>query len=84
MVFIPGDERNPLDTDDYRVRRLDARDFGRSRRWVIVACGGAGVLIVFGCLAALGLPGTGLVLVPVGLGMLLGGGIQLLLDRISG
>jgi len=29
----------------------------------------------------MGLPGSGLVLVPIGIGMILGSGIQLLVDR---
>ena len=43
--------------------------------------GGWLVLAIFGVLATMGLPGNGLVLVPIGIGMILGSGIQLLVDR---
>ena len=82
MVFIPG-AKNPFDSEEDRTRRLDAREFARSRRWALVFGGGVVLLVVFGVLAALGLPGTGVVLVPIALGMVLGGGIQLLLDRVG-
>ena len=45
--------------------------------------GGGLVLGVWLALALAGWPGTGVVLVPVGLGMLLGAGIQLILARFS-
>ncbi|MBV9357739.1 MAG: hypothetical protein JO023_19680 [Chloroflexi bacterium] len=63
---------------------LNARDFSRSRRWVLVLAAGVALLIVFRILAALGLPGTGLLLVPIGLGMAIDAGIELLLERIPG
>ena len=82
MVRIPG-PGDPFDSEDDRIRALNTRDFGRPRRWVVVLAGGVALLMVFATLAALGFPGTGLLLVPIGLGMVLGAGIQLLLDRVS-
>jgi hypothetical protein len=83
MVLIPG-RGNPFDSEDDRRRMLNERDFGGSRRWVVVVAAGVALPVVFGILAVLGFPGAGLLLVPIGLGMVLGGGIQLLLDHISG
>jgi hypothetical protein len=40
------------------------------------------VLAAFGILVMLGWPGAGLILVPIGLCMVFGSGIQLLLSRI--
>lgn len=81
MVFVPG---NPLDSEDERMRRMEARDFASSRRWVAIFIGGLAILAIFGILSLLGLPGLGIALVPIGLGMAVGAGLQLLVDRISG
>jgi hypothetical protein len=64
-----------------RQRQLDARDFGQSRYWRWVFVGGWLSLAAFAILAVKGLPGAGVILVPIGLGMIIGSGIQLLLDR---
>ena len=81
MVFTPG---NPLDYEDERLRRIESRDFGPSRRWRKVFIGGCVLLALFAVLATFGLPGVGLALVPIGAFMVLGAGLQMLLDRISG
>ena len=80
-MFLPG---LPNDSEDEmaRERRLDSRDFRRSGYWRWVFAGGFIVLAVWGVCLLIGLPGTGLVLVPVGMFMILGSGIQLLLDRM--
>ena len=80
-MFLPG---LPNDSEDEmaRERRLESRDFRKSRYWRWVFVGGWVVLAAFGILALVGLPGTGVVLVPVGMFMILGSGIQLLLDRM--
>ena len=83
MVLIHG-PNNPFDSEDDRIRMLNARDFSRSRRWLVVLAAGVALLVVFGILAALGSPGTGLLLVPIGLGMMIGAGIELLLEHIQG
>jgi hypothetical protein len=64
-----------------RWRRLDQQDFRKSRYWRFVFVGGWLVLALFGVLAFLGLPGSGLLLVPIGLGMIIGGGLQLVIER---
>jgi uncharacterized membrane protein HdeD (DUF308 family) len=79
-MFTPG-LPNPLNDETEHERRLAGRDFTRSGYWRWVCIGGVVVLAVFGVLALAGLPGTGLILVPVGLFMIIGGGIQLLLER---
>jgi hypothetical protein len=79
-VFTPG-VPNPLNDESEHERRLAARDFGSSRKWRWVFVGGVLALVAFGVFAVLGFPGAGVILVPVGMGMILGSGIQLLLDR---
>jgi hypothetical protein len=44
--------------------------------------GGWLVLGSFGLLALVGYPGAGLVLVPIGVGMVVGGAVQMFLDRL--
>jgi hypothetical protein len=80
-MFLPG---LPNDAEDEmaRERRLESRDFGSSRYWRWVLVGGLVVLAAWGVCVLVGLPGMGLVLVPVGIFMILGSGIQLLLDRL--
>src|SRR5260370_33771528 len=80
MVFLPGQD-NPLDQESDRTRRLEARDFGPSRKWVLIFGIGVVVLVAWGVLAVLGLPGAGVVLDPIGLGVVLGGGHPMLLAR---
>ena len=71
----------PARDEAERWRRLEAQDFEKTHYWHLVFVGGWLVLAVFGVLTAMGLPGSGLVLVPIGIGMILGSGIQLLVDR---
>ena len=71
----------PARDEAERWRRLEGQDFEKTHYWHFVFVGGWLVLAVFGVLAAMGLPGSGLVLVPIGIGMILGSGIQLLVDR---
>ena len=73
---------NPLDDEADKTRRLESRDFSPSRYWRWVFVAGLVVLVAFAMLALVGLPGTGVILVPIGLGMAIGGGIQTLLDRM--
>lgn len=64
-----------------RQRRLDAQDFATATRSRWIVLGGLVALALFVVLAIDGLPGTGVVLVPIGLGMLIGGGIDLLFNH---
>jgi hypothetical protein len=72
---------NPFDDNAQRLVRAEANTdaSGRYWRWVLIA--GVGVLAAWGVLIVLGLPGTGLFLVPIGVFMILGSGIQLLVNR---
>jgi len=72
---------NPFDDEMQRAQRVD-QNLDTSRFTGIVFFGGWLVVAVFGALALVGYPGTGLVLVPIGVGMIIGGGVQLLLDRL--
>ncbi len=68
---------NPFDDDAQRLSRLEAQiDTSKwRRRWVLVA--GAITLVVWVVLAFVGLPGTGLVLVPIGILLILGSALDL-------
>ena len=72
---------HPFDDDAQRTRRVEQHLAG-SRRWHLVFFCGWLVLAVFGLLALAGYPGAGVVLVPIGGGMVLGGAVQLLVDRV--
>ena len=74
---------NPFDDDAQRLERVEAHLAVARRPWLAVFIGGGLVLGVWLALALAGWPGTGVVLVPIGLGMLLGAGIQLILARFS-
>jgi fatty acid desaturase len=80
-MFTPG-LPNPLDDEAEKARRLDRREFGPSRYWRWVLIGGLLVLLAFALLALVGWTGSGVVLVPIGLCMVIGAAIQLLLDRL--
>ena len=74
----------PYDDDAERSSRVEAGMGDGLRRSAIIVSGGCLALLLFGILAMFGLPGWGLILVPIGLGMILGGGIELFLGRIGG
>ncbi len=80
-MFLPG-VPNDAEDEAARERRLDARDFRSSRYWRFVFVGGFGVLAAWAILWLADWPGTGLVLVPIGLLMILASGIRLLLERL--
>jgi predicted phage tail protein len=73
----------PRDEDESaRMRRLIDEDDSDSPFWKWIFGGGCVALVAFAVLALAGWPGAGVVLVPIGLGMIIGGGIQLLLNRV--
>jgi hypothetical protein len=75
---------NPFDDDAQRLGRLDAQVDTSRRWWRLVLAGGLVVVAVWAVLAVAGMAGTGIVLLPIGVGMILGSGIQLVVDRIAG
>ena len=79
---VPAIVPNPFDDDAAREARLEANLPTTSRRALAIVIGGVVTLIAFGILALIGDPGTGVALVPLGILLLLGGGIELLLSRI--
>jgi hypothetical protein len=79
---IPAIVPNPFDDDASRQQRLEANLPISSRRAGAIVVGGCACLIAFAVAAVLGFPGAGVALVPLGLLLLLGGGIELLLSRI--
>jgi hypothetical protein len=73
----------PLDEDDSaRMRHLINEDDSDSPFWKWIFIGGWLVLASYLVLALAGWPGIGLILVPIGIGMIMASGIQLLLSRI--
>ena len=74
---------NPYDDDTQRMAQVEARLDTGSRRSVLLVVGGCSAIVAFAALALAGLPGSGLILVPIGLGMILGGGIELVLGHLG-
>src|SRR5438105_59610 len=68
--------------DSARMRRLIDEDDSDSPFWKWTFVAGWLVLAAFGILALMGWSGSGLILVPIGMGMVIGSGIQLMLNRI--
>jgi hypothetical protein len=78
----PVPSRGSDQDDSARMRRLIDEDDSDSPFWKRIFIAGWIVLAAFGVLALAGWPGAGLILVPIGVGAIVGGGIQLLLNRI--
>lgn len=83
-MAIPPYIPNRYDTDEARLRRLEAQAQSERRKWLVVLALGIGLLLLGIPLFLLGWSGVMLMLAPLGLGMILGAGIQLLLDRGDG
>jgi hypothetical protein len=83
-LFPPPQIPHPADEDQQRLKRLDALVDASHRRWLLVFLGGWLVLAAWLPLAVAGWPGAGVVFVPIGLGMVIGAGVQLLVDRLAG
>lgn len=84
FALFPSRVPNPyLDDDAQREARSDIQLPTTSRRAVIIMLLGGGALLAFGVLALIGMPGTGIALVPFGVLMMLLGGIELLLSRLG-
>jgi len=79
---IPAVVPNPFDDDASRRQRLEANLPTSSRRASAIVISGCACLIAFGIAMALGFPGAGVALVPLGMLLLIGGGIELLLSRL--
>ena len=81
-VFMPR-VPNPYDDDAQRAARLEAQPEDTPLRSWSLFIGGWVAIAAFGVLALMGFPGSGLVLVPIGMGFIIGGGIPLFINRIS-
>ena len=79
---VPAIVPNPFDDDTSRQQRLEANLPISSRRALAIVIGGCACLIAFAVAAAFGFPGAGAALVPLGIMLLIGGGIELLLSRL--
>ncbi len=69
------------DSEEERERRLEGEDFTDAAKWRWVVVGGVVALVAFAILSMKGWPGTGVILVPLGLAMIVFGGMQALLYR---
>jgi hypothetical protein len=80
---FPARVPNPFDDDAQREQRVDAQLPIGSRRAALIVGGGCAALIGFFAAWLAGYPGVGAVLVPIGLVMVLLGGIELFLGRLA-
>jgi hypothetical protein len=74
---------NRYDDDEQRLRRLEAQEQTSRRRSLLLALCGMLTLAALVPLAGLGWSGAGLMLAPIGIGLILVAGIQLLLARFG-
>ena len=81
--MIPPRIPNRYDDDEQRMKRLEAQDDDSPRRWGVIFVAGCLVLAAFAVLAVVGWSGAGVVLVPLGLGMVLISGIMLVLAWLA-
>jgi hypothetical protein len=81
--MIPPRIPNRYDDDEQRMKRLEAQDDDSPRRWGVTFVLGCLVLAAFALLAVAGWSGAGVVLVPLGLGMVLISGIMLALAWLA-
>ena len=65
------------------MERIESRLGTSPMRSKLILGGGILALLAFAGCALMGLPGAGVVLVPIGLGMLLGGSLELFLGGWS-
>jgi MYXO-CTERM domain-containing protein len=82
MVFpqIP----NRYDTDEQRMKRLEAQDEDSPRRTWLLFLAGLLLLLLMIPASLIGWGDVGLILVPIGLVLTLVGGITLLVARLRG
>jgi len=78
-MFPPPQIPNRYDDDAQRLKRLEAQEQQTRRRTLLLILGGVLILIALIPLWLLGWSGAGLMLVPIGLGVVLLAGLQLLL-----
>ena len=79
--MLPPQIPNRYDTDEQRMKRLEAQERGERRKWWLVFGLGCFLLIAYFPLALVGWDGLMLLLAPLGLGMIIGAGVQLFLER---
>jgi hypothetical protein len=82
MPIFPAIVPKPYDDDAQRQARADANLPISSRRAAAILIAGCLALVAWGVLILLGYPGTGVELVPIGMLLIIGGGIELLLSRL--
>ncbi len=68
---------NPFEDDESRLARVEAHVATGGRRKRVLILGGVVALALWGGLVVAGYPGTGLVLVPIGIFMILGSFLEL-------
>lgn len=81
-MVVPPIWRDENPRDERERQEIVARNVRGNRRRALALIIAGGVLLVLMVPALLaGLPGLGLILVPTGIFMMIGGGIQLLFER---
>jgi predicted phage tail protein len=73
----------PNETEREKMERVEEQLSTDDQRSKIIFGGGVLAILAFGACALAGLPQAGILLVPIGMGMVLGGGIELLLGRLG-
>lgn len=81
--MLPPRLPNRYDDDEQRLRRLEAQEAGDRRRLLALFIGGWLVLAALLPFTLAGWGGVGVLLVPIGLGIVLGAGIQLALGWLG-
>lgn len=82
-IFPPPQLPDRYSSDEDRLVRLERQEAESRRKWLIVFAIGCLLLLAYIPLALVGWPGVMVLLAPLGLGMIIGAGILLLLDRAS-
>lgn len=81
MVVPPQWQPEEFHTEQRRQARAERNVLGERRRSIGLIAGGALVVALQLPWVLIGLPGLGIITMPIGLFMMIGGGIQLLLER---
>ena len=82
-MLPPPQIPNRYDSEEARLKRLEAQEFAERRKWMIVLVIGCLFLIAGVPLTLVGWSGVLLLLAPLALGMIIGAGVQLFIERVG-
>jgi uncharacterized membrane protein YgdD (TMEM256/DUF423 family) len=81
--MLPPQIPNRYDSEEARLKRLDDQEESQRRRSALILVVGILLLVAYLPLRIVGRDGAMLILTPIGLGMILVAGIQLLIERAA-